>query len=67
VLYYGILRAGAVVVPLNPLFKAREVGYHLTDSGAALALAWLGVADQAAAGADGRGNGPGDHRAFRSR
>jgi long-chain acyl-CoA synthetase len=50
-LYYGILRAGAVVVPMNPLFKSREVAYHLSDSAAALALAWHGVADQAAAGA----------------
>jgi len=50
-LYYGILRAGAVVVPMNPLFKSREVGYHLSDSGAALAFAWHGVADQAAEGA----------------
>ena len=50
-LYYGILRAGAVVVPMNPLFKSREVSYHLSDSGAALAFAWHGVADQAAEGA----------------
>ena len=50
-LYYGILRAGAVVVPMNPQFKSREVGYYLADSGAALALAWHGVADQASAGA----------------
>jgi long-chain acyl-CoA synthetase len=54
-LYYGILRAGAVVVPLNPLFKAREVGYHLADSAAALALAWHGAAGQAAAGAGSAG------------
>jgi long-chain acyl-CoA synthetase len=54
-LYYGILRAGAVVVPLNPLFKSREVSYHLSDSGAALAFAWHGVADQATAGAAGAG------------
>lgn len=32
ILYYGILRAGAVVVPMNPLFKSREVEYYLTDS-----------------------------------
>jgi long-chain acyl-CoA synthetase len=50
-LYYGILRAGAVVVPMNPLFKAREVEYYLSDSGAALILAWHGVADQADRGA----------------
>jgi len=55
VLYYGILRAGAVVVPMNPLFKSREVRYHLADSGATLALAWHGAADEAAAGASGTG------------
>jgi long-chain acyl-CoA synthetase len=52
VLYYAILRAGAIVVPMNPLFKAREVGYYLNDSGAALALAWHGVAGEAAEGAE---------------
>ncbi|GHH59364.1 long-chain-fatty-acid--CoA ligase [Kitasatospora indigofera] len=35
-LYYGILRAGGVVVPMNPLLKEREARYHLEDSGAAL-------------------------------
>jgi long-chain acyl-CoA synthetase len=35
-IYYGILRAGAVVVPMNPLLKAREIEYYLTDSGAAM-------------------------------
>src|SRR3954467_3301821 len=32
VLYYGILKAGAVVVPLNVLLKGREIAYHLADS-----------------------------------
>ena len=50
-LYYGILRAGAIVVPMNPLLKSREIEYYLADSGAALVLAWHGVADQAAEGA----------------
>jgi len=36
VLYYGILRAGAVVVPMNPLLKEREVTYYVADSEAAL-------------------------------
>jgi long-chain acyl-CoA synthetase len=31
VVYYGILKAGATVVPLNVLFKSREVAYHLQD------------------------------------
>ncbi|NUO55891.1 MAG: long-chain fatty acid--CoA ligase [Hamadaea sp.] len=51
VLYYGILRAGAVVVPMNPLLKAREIDYYLDDSGAAGMLAWHTVADEAAQGA----------------
>src|SRR5258708_16171467 len=35
VVYYGILRAGGVVVPINPLLKAREGAYYLGDSQAA--------------------------------
>jgi long-chain acyl-CoA synthetase len=34
IVYYGILKAGAVVVPLNVLNKGREVTYYLDDSGA---------------------------------
>ncbi|MFF4378306.1 long-chain fatty acid--CoA ligase [Kitasatospora sp. NPDC001547] len=32
VVYYGILKAGAVVVPLNVLLKSREITYHLEDA-----------------------------------
>jgi long-chain acyl-CoA synthetase len=32
--YFGILKAGAVVVPLNVLLKRREIAYHLEDSDA---------------------------------
>ncbi|GIF15844.1 long-chain-fatty-acid--CoA ligase [Actinoplanes teichomyceticus] len=32
IVYYGILKAGAVVVPLNVLLKGREITYHLNDS-----------------------------------
>src|SRR4051794_21384177 len=32
--YFGILKAGAVVVPLNVLLKRREIAYHLDDSDA---------------------------------
>ncbi|MEZ0164322.1 long-chain fatty acid--CoA ligase [Kineococcus sp. LSe6-4] len=53
VLYHGILRAGAVVVPMNPLLRGREVNHHLTDSGAVLALVWHTVAEAAHAGAVG--------------
>lgn len=34
VVFYGALMAGAAVVPMNPLLKAREVEYYLRDSGA---------------------------------
>jgi long-chain acyl-CoA synthetase len=50
-IYYGLLRAGGVVVPMNPLLKAREVAYYLSDSGARLVFAWHGVADEARGGA----------------
>ena len=32
IIYYGILKAGAVVVPLNVLLKGREIAYHLQDA-----------------------------------
>ncbi len=36
--YYGALRAGAVVVPCNPLYVARELEHQLNDSGATFIL-----------------------------
>jgi long-chain acyl-CoA synthetase len=51
VIYYGVLRAGAAVVPMNPLLKEREVAYYLTDSQARLCFAWHGCAEEAVAGA----------------
>jgi long-chain acyl-CoA synthetase len=51
VCYYAILAAGAIVVPLNPLFKPREIDYHLGDSQASLLLAWPGAAEPATEGA----------------
>ena len=32
--YYGILKTGAIVVPMNVLYKAGEVAYIMRDSGA---------------------------------
>ncbi|MCL4693221.1 MAG: long-chain fatty acid--CoA ligase [Candidatus Hydrogenedentes bacterium] len=32
IVYFGILKAGAVFVPLNVLLREREVAYHLSDS-----------------------------------
>ena len=40
VVYYGILRAGGVVVPMNVLLKEREVRFYLEDPGAKLLFAW---------------------------
>jgi long-chain acyl-CoA synthetase len=45
VVYYGILKAGAVVVPLNVLLKGREVAYHLKDSEARAYLCFQGTAE----------------------
>jgi long-chain acyl-CoA synthetase len=50
VLYYGILRAGAVVVPMNPLLKQREVAFYLGNSGAKLCFVWELFAEEAKAG-----------------
>jgi long-chain acyl-CoA synthetase len=47
VLFYGALAAGAAVVPMNPLLKAREVKYYLEDSGASVVFAWEAMADEA--------------------
>ena len=38
VAYYGLLKAGAVIVPLNPLSAERELEFYLTDSGAEAAI-----------------------------
>jgi long-chain acyl-CoA synthetase len=51
VCYYGILRAGAVAVPMNVLLKEREIGFYLGDSEATLVLAWHAYGEMAAAGA----------------
>src|SRR6202050_1640231 len=49
--FYGALAAGAVVVPMNPMLKSREVGYYLSDSGARVVLAWHAPGGGAAKGA----------------
>ncbi len=50
VLYYGILRAGGIVVPMNVLLKRREIAYYLEDSGAKLLLASSDFGEEAEAG-----------------
>lgn len=48
--YYGILKTGAAVVPLNVLFKQNEVQYHLEDSDSVALIAWEGFLEEAAPG-----------------
>jgi long-chain acyl-CoA synthetase len=40
VAYFGAMRAGASVVPMNALLRAREIAYYLQDSGAEVLIAW---------------------------
>lgn len=46
-IYFGILRVGAVVVPMNPLLVGREVDYYLDDSGAREIFVWHEVTSAA--------------------
>jgi long-chain acyl-CoA synthetase len=36
--YFGALKAGLTVLPLNPLLKAPEIAYHLADAAAAIMI-----------------------------
>ena len=45
IIYFGILKAGGTVVPLNVLLKPREIAYHLDDSDAKAYFAFEGSAD----------------------
>jgi long-chain acyl-CoA synthetase len=51
VAYYGVLRAGGVVVPMNVLLKERETTFYLSDSQAKAVIAWHEFAPAAQAGA----------------
>ena len=53
--YFGILKAGGIVVPLNVLLKAPEVAFHLGDSGARVLITWAGIVAEAAKGAEAAG------------
>jgi len=55
VIFYGAIGAGAVVVPMNPLLKSREVAFYLGDSGAKVIFAWHAASDEAAKGAESAG------------
>lgn len=49
--YYGVLRAGGVVVPMNVLLKERETAFYLSDSQAQAVIVWHELASAAQAGA----------------
>lgn len=54
-LYYGVLRAGGVVVPMNPLLKEQEIRHCLADSGAVRLFVYDDVAAGVAAAATATG------------
>jgi long-chain acyl-CoA synthetase len=45
IVYYGILKAGAVVVPLNVLLKAREIAFHLEEADVKAFFCFQGTPD----------------------
>ena len=49
--YFGILKAGMVMVPLNPLLVAPEVAYHLHDSDSRVLITFETFAGEAMKGA----------------
>ena len=51
VCYYGVLRAGAVVVPMNVLLKGREVAFYCSDPESKVVFAWHDFAEAAEKGA----------------
>lgn len=52
VTFFGILLAGGVVVPMNPLLKSGEIDYFFTDSGAKIAFVWPEFVGEATKGAE---------------
>ncbi|MBA4491785.1 long-chain fatty acid--CoA ligase [Paracoccus sp. S1E-3] len=45
IIYHGILKAGAVVVPMNVLLKSGEIAYHLNDAAARAYFCFEGTPD----------------------
>ncbi|GMA21861.1 long-chain-fatty-acid--CoA ligase [Arsenicicoccus piscis] len=54
VAYYAVLRLGAIVVPMNPLLKPREVEFYVRDSGAELVIGMAPDTAEGTAEAGGR-------------
>jgi long-chain acyl-CoA synthetase len=48
VIYYGILQAGAVALPLNPMLHDHEIAFRLNDCGAKALFVWKDCAGEAA-------------------
>jgi long-chain acyl-CoA synthetase len=46
--YFGALKAGMTVLPVNPLLKAAELEHQLTDSGASIMVGFAGLHAEAA-------------------
>ena len=53
--YFGILKRGAVAVPLNVLLKAPELAFQLDDCAARVLITWEGVLGEAAKAAEAAG------------
>ncbi|MGL5852011.1 MAG: AMP-binding protein, partial [Phycicoccus sp.] len=51
VVYWGILLAGGIVVPMNPLLKSGEIDFFFTNSGAKVAFVWPDFVGEATKGA----------------
>jgi len=51
--YYGILKAGGVVVPMNVLLRAPEVAFYVGDSEAKGLITWEDFAEEAMKGVSG--------------
>lgn len=51
--FWGVIKAGGVVVPVNPMFQRTELAYELNDSGAVIAFAqrdYVPMVDEARGG-----------------
>src|SRR5436190_22559462 len=47
IVYYGVLRAGGVVVPMNVLLRGREVKFYVEDPDVKVLFAWGDFEDAA--------------------
>ena len=56
IIYYGILRLGAIVVPMNPLMQAREVEFYLANTGAKALFGATAFAAPASEGGEAAGS-----------